>query len=250
MPDSPHPMRPLHPDRLQVLYEDNHLIAVRKPAGVLVQGDRSGDPTLMDTVKEYIRRKYGKPGKVFLGLVHRLDRPVSGVVLFARTSKAAARLSGQWRSRSVKKVYWALVHGVMDPRAGTLSSHLLRGPEGTVLTAAEHPEARQALLEYRTHHVAGGLSLVEVVLRTGRKHQIRAQLASKGCTIVGDTRYGAPPIPGKREIRLFARSLTFSHPTLGHALTLEAPPPDWAAAFLRFPEARSAGTGSIRPRNR
>lgn len=109
-------MSEFHPNRLQVLYEDNHLIAVVKPAGVLVQGDRSGEPSLMDMTREYIKRKYGKPGKAFLGLVHRLDRPVSGVVLFARTSKAAARLSEQWRTRSVKKVYWALVNGVMGPQ--------------------------------------------------------------------------------------------------------------------------------------
>jgi 23S rRNA pseudouridine1911/1915/1917 synthase len=242
-------MSEFDPDRLRVLYEDNHLIAVHKPAGVLVQGDRSGDPTLMDTTKEYIRRKYGKPGKVFLGLVHRLDRPVSGVVLFARTSKAAARLSAQWRSRSVKKLYWALVHGVMEPKAGTLSSYLLRGPKGTVLTAGEHPGAREALLGYRTQHVAGGLSLVEVALHTGRKHQIRAQLASKGCPIVGDARYGSPPVPGEREIRLFARSLTFIHPTLGEPITLEAPLPEWAASFLRTSGAESAGAGSIQPRN-
>lgn len=230
------------PDRLQVLYEDNHLIAVHKPAGVLVQGDRSGDPSLMDTIKEHIKRKYGKPGKVFLGLVHRLDRPVSGVVLFARTSKAAARLSEQWRSRSVKKVYWALVHGVMEPKEGTLTSYLLRGPKETVLTAGEHPGAQEALLSYRTQHLARGLSLLEVILHTGRKHQIRAQLASKGCPVVGDTRYGAPPVHGEKEIRLFARALTFIHPTLGEPVTLEAPPPEWATAFFPTGTKRAGHT--------
>jgi len=221
-------MSQFHPDRLQVLYEDNHLIAVLKPAGVLVQGDRSRVPSLMDMTKEYIRSKYGKPGKVFLGLVHRLDRPVSGVVLFARTSKAAARLSEQWRARSVKKVYWALVHGAMEPREGTLTSYLLRGPKGTVVGGKTDPGVQKALLSYRTLHVAGGLSLLEVILHTGRKHQIRVQLAAAACPIVGDVKYGAPPPPADRGLRLAARSLTFTHPTRGETLTIEAPRPEWA----------------------
>jgi 23S rRNA pseudouridine1911/1915/1917 synthase len=223
----------LQPDRLEVLYEDNHLIAVVKPSGVLVQGDRSGEPSLMDITREYIRRKYGKPGKVFLGLVHRLDRPVSGVVLFARTSKAAARLSGQWRNRSVKKVYWALVQGRMVPRSGSLTSHLRKGSRGTLVAKQIGPGVQEALLDYQTLHGSEGLSLLEVILRTGRKHQIRAQLASKGCPIVGDARYGASPLPGPGGIRLFARSLTLIHPTRGEPLTLEAPPPDWVTRFLR-----------------
>lgn len=232
MSEHPHAMGGFQRERLQVLYEDNHLIAVLKPAGILVQGDRSGDPSLMDMTKEYIRRKYGKPGRVFLGLVHRLDRPVAGVVLFARTSKGAARLSEQWRSRSVEKIYWALVHGVMDPREGTLTSYLVRGLKGTTSAQMTDPGAREAVLTYRTRHVAGAFSLLEVILHTGRKHQIRAQLASKGCPIVGDVRYGAPPLRGDKGIRLFARSLTVRHPTTGKALSLEAPPPAWAAAFL------------------
>jgi 23S rRNA pseudouridine1911/1915/1917 synthase len=232
MSEHPHAKGEFQRERLQVLYEDNHLIAVLKPAGILVQGDRSGDPSLMDMTKEYIRRKYGKPGRVFLGLVHRLDRPVSGVVLFARTSKAAARLSEQWRSRRVKKVYWALVHGIMNPSEGTITSYLVRGPERTTSAGKTDPGAREAVLTYRTRHAAGAFSLVEVVLHTGRKHQIRAQLASKGCPIVGDTRYGASPLRREKGIGLFARSLSVQHPTTGNALSLEAPPPAWAAAFL------------------
>lgn len=243
MSERPHAMREFHPNRLQVLYEDNHLIAVVKPAGVLVQGDRSGESCLMDVTREYIKRKHGKPGKVFLGLVHRLDRPVSGVVLFARTSKAAARLSEQWRTRSVRKVYWALINGMMDPKEGILTSYLVRGPKRTVAGGKNDPGVQEALLSYRTLHAEGVLSLLEVVLHTGRKHQIRAQLASKGCPIVGDERYGASPARLQGGIRLFAHSLTVMHPTRGDFVSLEAPAPDWAIAFLHT-TGKAPGAGA------
>jgi 23S rRNA pseudouridine1911/1915/1917 synthase len=218
-------------ENLQILYEDNHLIAVYKPAGVLVQGDRSGDIPLMDVVKEYIRIRYRKPGKVFLGLLHRLDRPVSGIVLFARTSKAASRLSMQWRSRGVKKIYWALVHGGLKPESGTLISHLRRGPKKVAVGTEGERSAQEAILCYRTISRKKGYSLLEIHLQTGRKHQIRVQLAAAGCPIAGDAKYGAAAL-ASREIRLCARALTFVHPTREEKITLESPSPEWAREFL------------------
>lgn len=222
------PRRTVIPAGLQILYEDNHLIAVNKPSGVLVQGDVSGDTSLMDVVKQYIKETYQKPGNVFLGLLHRLDRPVSGVVLFARTSKAASRLSQQWRSRSVRKIYWAMVHGVMTPREGFLTSHLKKnGAKGVVVAEEGAQGAQKAILSYRTLQRGAKDSLLEIVLHTGRKHQIRAQLAAAGCPIVGDVKYGAPSALENKAIRLVARSLTFTHPTRADDITIEAPPPDW-----------------------
>lgn len=217
------------PEDLQVLYEDNHLIAVNKPAGVLVQGDASGHPSLMDAVKEYIRKKYHKPGRVFLGLIHRLDRPVSGIVLFARTSKGASRISQQWRSRSVEKIYWALVHGEISPPEGSLTGYLKKEGKEARMVEEGARSAQRALLSYRTLRSQGNQSLLHITLLTGRKHQIRAQLAGAGCPIVGDIRYGAPFSLKDRTIRLMARSLTFTHPVTGKRITLQAPDPPWAS---------------------
>ncbi len=212
---------------LQVLYEDNHLIAVNKPAGFLVQGNVSGDKTLMDVTKDYIRKKYRKPGRVFLGLLHRLDRPVAGVVLFAKTSKGASRVSQELRSRRVTKIYWALVHGEICPEEETLVSYLKKVPGRVQMADEEDPDAREAILSYRSMWVRGNKSLLEINLQTGRKHQIRAQLAAKGFPIEGDVKYGAPyPLAGKT-IRLLAKSLTLKHPTRGESVTIEAPDPDW-----------------------
>lgn len=218
-------------ENLLVLYEDNHLIAVNKPAGVLVQGDRSGDIPLIDVVKEYIKIRYRKPARVFLGLVHRLDRPVSGVVVFARTSKAASRLCMQWRSRSVEKVYWALVHGALQPEQGTLTSLLKRGRKRVTIATKGQESVQQAILSYRTLERKKGLSLLEILLQTGRKHQIRVQLAAAGCPISGDSKYGGAALEGT-EIRLTAHALTFIHPTRGEKMTIESPAPGWAREFL------------------
>jgi 23S rRNA pseudouridine1911/1915/1917 synthase len=215
------------PQDLQVLYEDNHLLAVNKPAGILVQGDASGDTSLMDLTREYIRNKYRKPGNVFVGLLHRLDRPVSGVVLFARTSKAASRISEQLRSRTVQKMYWALVHGRVKPPSGSLISYLLKGVTKVSLVGEEEASAQKALLSYRTLRNMKGKSLLEIQLHTGRKHQIRAQLAGLGYPIEGDVKYGAPYGLQDKSIRLMARSLTVKHPTRDKTITIEAPPPDW-----------------------
>ncbi len=215
-------------EKMEILYEDNHLIAVHKPGGILVQGDRSRETSLMDMVKDYIKKKCNKPGKVFLGLVHRLDRPVSGVVLFARTSKSASRLSEQWRERSITKIYWALVHGKMPLPSGRLISYLKKRRQRVSLTDKTHERAQEAALTYRTIFVRGKVSLLEVNLHTGRKHQIRAQLSAEGCPIVGDMKYGAPDRREDGTICLIARSLTFMHPTRPETVHIEAPTPEWA----------------------
>jgi 23S rRNA pseudouridine1911/1915/1917 synthase len=212
---------------LQVLYEDNHLIAVNKPAGSLVQGSISGEITLMDVTKDYIRKKYGKPGRVFLGLLHRLDRPVAGVVLFAKTSKGAGRVSEELRSRKVIKIYWALVHGKIHPEEGTLTSYLKKVEGRVQITDEGDPDARQAILSYRTILAKNDKSFLEISLQTGRKHQIRAQLAALGFPIEGDVRYGAPYALSGKTIRLLAKSLTLKHPTRDERITIEAPDPDW-----------------------
>jgi 23S rRNA pseudouridine1911/1915/1917 synthase len=220
---------------LQVLYEDNHLIAVNKPAGVLVQGDISGDLTLMDVTRDYIRKKYGKPGRVFLGLLHRLDRPVAGVVLFAKTSKGASRVSEELRSRKVMKIYWALVHGKVHPEQGTLSSYLKKVEGGVQMTEKDDPDAREAILSYKTMRVKENKSFLEISLKTGRKHQIRAQLSAMGFPIEGDVKYGAPYRLSGKTIRLLAKSLTLKNPTRDEKITIEAPDPDWVAAFPHPP---------------
>ncbi|PKN65445.1 MAG: RNA pseudouridine synthase [Deltaproteobacteria bacterium HGW-Deltaproteobacteria-15] len=221
----------LTPENLLVLYEDNHIIGVHKPAGVLVQGDKSGAIHLMELVKQYIKRRYQKPGDVFLGLVHRIDRPVSGVVVFARTSKAASRLCTQWRSREVEKIYWALVHGRLQPANGTLRSYLRKGSRKVFVGSEGEQTSREAILSYRTISGKRGLSLIEIHLHTGRKHQIRVQLAEAGCPISGDWKYGSAAFD-RKEIRLTAHSLTFVHPTRAEKITIESPAPEWALEFL------------------
>jgi 23S rRNA pseudouridine1911/1915/1917 synthase len=215
-------------EEIQILYEDNHLIAVHKPAGLLVQGDFSHEISLLDMVKDYIKKHYNKPGEVFLGLVHRLDRPVAGVVVFARTSKSASRLSVQWRQRSITKIYWALVQGKMPRPSGSLTSYLKKRRQKVTLTEETHKRAQEATLTYRTLFVREGISLLEINLHTGRKHQIRAQLAAEGCPIVGDLKYGARQRREDGAICLLAKSLTFMHPTRPETIHIEAPTPEWA----------------------
>ncbi len=212
-----------------MLYQDDHVIAVYKPAGILVQGDRSGDLPLVDVVKHYVEKRYEKPGEVYIGVVHRLDRPVSGVVLFARTPEAAACLSCQWRARTVKKTYWAVVHGVLQPGKGTLNSYLREGRRKVKVGTKEDSVTREASLSYRTLGTRNGSSLIQVHLHTGRKHQIRVQLAAAGCPIAGDVKYGGT---GKVRVLLESRSLTFTHPTRGDEITVESPVPEWAEDYL------------------
>ena len=211
--------------RWPVLYEDNHLLAVYKPSGLLVQGDRTGDECLLDLGKRWLKERYHKPGKVFLAMVHRLDRPVAGVVLFARTSKAAGRLSRQFRERSVEKQYLAVVNGVVSGGSGRLIHHIERCNQVSRLVSTPTKDSQEARLRYTVLGTDHEKSLLRIFLETGRRHQIRIQLAHKGHPILGDLRYGADaPLPG-RQIALLAQSLSVDHPTLKQRLVLNCPIP-------------------------
>ncbi len=212
---------------LKVLYEDNHLIAVFKPAGVLVQGDDTGDKCLMDDVKEYLKVKYNKPGQVFLGLLHRLDRPVSGVVLFAKTSKGASRLSDQIRAHKVKKVYQAIVEGQLIDQKGTLINWLIKDENKNKVELFDYDTAGSlyAELDYKVLKTDGKNSLVEINLKTGRPHQIRAQMAYIGHPIVGDIKYGAKAPNPDKSISLCSTSFTFKTATGDETKTVATEPP-------------------------
>jgi len=212
---------------LKVLHEDNHLIAVFKPAGILVQADIGGEKCLMDEVKEYLKNKYNKPGKVFLGLLHRLDRPVSGIVLFAKTSKGASRLSEQFRNHAVSKIYNAMVLGKPERDKGTLINYLIKNEEKNKVSVfdKEVPGSQRAELDYEVIKSDEKKSILKIILKTGRSHQIRAQMAYMGNPIVGDLKYGAPePLPDK-SIALSAVELTFSTATGDEEIKLKTDPP-------------------------
>lgn len=211
-----------------ILYEDNHLIAVNKPANLLVQGDRTGDPVLAEVVKEYLREKYRKPGNVFLGVIHRLDRPVSGVVLMAKTGKALGRVNEMFREKQVKKTYWAIVKDIPRPTEGTLRHFMIKNREQNRSIACEHPMpgSREAILHYRLIKNVKSYFLLEIDLETGRHHQIRAQLAAIGCPVKGDLKYGYSGSNPGGGIHLHARRLSLWHPVKKALLNLEAPPPD------------------------
>ncbi len=217
--------------KLEVLYEDNHLLAVCKPAGLLVQGDRSGDETLLDVAGAYLKEKYDKPGRVYVGLVHRLDRNASGVVLLARTSKAAGRLSRQFRDGMVKKVYQAVMAGRPGREEGELKSWLAaKGDARGVTRSANEPfdGARESLLRYHVLKFRNGWSLVEVLPVTGRRHQIRVQFSLAGHPLLGDVKYGSGHRLADHRIALHAVSLGIAHPVGGEPLILTAPiPEDW-----------------------
>ncbi len=212
--------------RPQILYEDNHLIVVYKPAGMLVQGDRSGDKNLLDGIKAFLKERDAKPGNVFLGLVHRLDRPASGIVLFSKTSKGAARLSAQFRTREIQKTYHALIHGHLEPSVGALEHRLLKDETSRKAVVSEKGDL--ARLTYETMATSERYSLVRIELETGRFHQIRAQFAAMGHPIVGDMKYGASePLPD-RSIALCATQLTFMTATGGETKILSVPyPASW-----------------------
>ena len=210
----------------RIIFIDNHLIAVTKPAGLLTQPDRNTDESLIDQTRQWIKEQYNKPNNIFLGLVHRLDRNVSGVVLFARTSKAASRLSKQFREGTPKKHYRAIVLGKLKEEHTTLV-HYLRKEKSLRATVfpRETPTAKRSELSYEVINSLENKSLLEVSLSTGRFHQIRAQMAFIGHPIIGDVKYGAPePLPNQ-EIALYAHKLVFSHPVSNEEITLTAPEP-------------------------
>lgn len=221
---------------MNVLYEDNHLIVVNKKPGDIVQGDITGDVPLSDLVKHYLKAKYNKPGKVYLGVVHRLDRPTSGVVLFAKTSKALSRLNRCFAEGRAKKTYWAVVKQAPESNAGMLTHWLLRNPKQNKSYAYPKvvPNSKKAVLAYKVVKALQHYHLLEIDLKTGRHHQIRAQLAAIECRIKGDLKYGAARSNTDRSIHLHARSLALEHPVKKEPLHFVAPPPDdavWRACL-------------------
>ena len=218
---------------LEILYEDNHCLAIAKPAGLSCAHFQGKEQTLDRQVKKYLKDKYQKPGNVYLGIVHRLDKPVSGVMLFARTSKCAARLSEQFREGTIEKVYWAVVEGLVQRDAGTLEDWLRKNTETHRVDVLEPNTAgaRQSLLHYQRRGANRDLTWLEVRPQTGRTHQLRVQLAHHGHPIYGDARYGSVRTFGNA-IALHARSLTFLHPVRYEPITLTAPlPGEWHARF-------------------
>jgi 23S rRNA pseudouridine1911/1915/1917 synthase len=222
---------------LKILFEDNHLLVINKEAGVLVQGDETGDKPLVELGKEYIKEKYEKPGAVFLGVVHRLDRPVSGVVVFARTSKSLERMNALFRNKETQKTYWALVRKRPQQEQGNLVHWLVKDEKKNKTTAYrnENPNGQRSELNYKIIKSFSGLYLLEVNPITGRSHQIRVQLASMGCPIVGDLKYGDTFPNEDASIGLHARRLTFIHPVKKESITIEAslPPNELWNSFSR-----------------
>ena len=214
---------------MQVVYEDNHIIIVNKLSGEIVQGDKTGDEPLSDTVKRYIKEKYGKPGEVFLGVVHRLDRPVAGLVVFARTSKALIRLNKMFAEGQVHKTYWAIVERRNEQlgMSNELVHWLVRNEQQNKSYAYDHevPQSKKAMLRYRVIGRGDRYDLLEVELMTGRHHQIRCQLAAMGCPIKGDLKYGAKRSNPDGGICLHARQIAFIHPVKKEPVTIVAPVP-------------------------
>lgn len=214
---------------MTVLYEDNHIIAVNKTCNEIVQGDKTGDTPLADTVKVYIKEKYHKPGEVFLGVTHRLDRPTSGVVLFARTSKALSRLNEMFKShKQIRKTYWAIVQGAPKQSEARLENWLVRNEaqNKSYIAKPGAKEAKLAVLSYKTLVKGDHYTLLEVNLETGRHHQIRCQLAAIGCPIKGDLKYGAKRSNPDGGISLHARKIEFIHPVSKQDICITAPVPD------------------------
>ena len=213
---------------MTVLYEDNHIIIINKAAGEIVQGDKTGDKSLCDTMKAYIKEKYAKPGNVFIGLPHRLDRPVSGIVVFAKTSKALERLNRMFSEGSVKKIYWALTKGIPVPAEAEIDSWILRNEK--MNKSFSYPKevkgSKRAVLHYRLAAASQNYNLSEVELKTGRHHQIRCQLSSIGCPIKGDLKYGAQRSNPDGSISLHARYIEFVHPVSKELIAVTAPLPD------------------------
>jgi 23S rRNA pseudouridine1911/1915/1917 synthase len=224
------------PDNLQVLFEDNHIIVINKRPGDIVQGDKTGDVPLSEVVKAYIAKKYDKPGAVYLGVVHRLDRPTSGIVVFARTSKALTRLNKLFADRATKKTYWALVKNPPPKDADTLIHYLKRNPKQNKSYAhvKEVPDSKKGILSYTVVKALDTYFLLEINLQTGRHHQIRSQLSAIGSPIKGDLKYGFDRSNKDGSIHLHSRSLGFIHPVKKEEISLVASPPDdplWNACY-------------------
>lgn len=216
------------PQNLQVLYEDNHLIAINKRAGDIVQGDKTGDKPLSEVVKSFLKEKYNKQGNVYLGVAHRLDRPTTGIVVFAKTSKALPRLNKLFAEKEAKKTYWAVVKNIPENQADTLIHWLKRNTKQNKSYAykKEISDSKKAILDYKIVKKLDNFYLLEIDLKTGRHHQIRAQLAAIGCQIKGDLKYGFDRSNKDGSIHLHARKLSFMHPVKKEILEIVATPPD------------------------
>lgn len=221
---------------MKVLYEDNHIIAVNKTCSEIVQGDKTGDEPLSETIKKFLKEKYNKPGEVFIGVTHRLDRPVSGVVLFAKTSKALTRLNDMFRNQEVKKTYWAIVKDKPAQIEGRLEHFLVRNEKQNKSVAHEKmvPNAKKASLTYKLIAHSDTYYLLEVHLETGRHHQIRCQLAKMGCPIKGDLKYGFARSNANGGISLHARNVEFIHPVSQNPIQITAPVPEEDNLWLAF----------------
>lgn len=213
---------------MKVIYEDNHIIIVNKSSSEIVQGDKTGDKPLSETVKEYLKGKYNKPGNVFCGVTHRLDRPVSGIVVFAKTSKALSRLNTMFKDKNVSKTYWAIVCNRPSQTEGRLRNFLVRNEKQNKSYAydREVPGSKEAILDYKLLASSDRYFLLEVRLHTGRHHQIRCQLAKIGCPIKGDLKYGAPRSNPDGSISLHARHIEFVHPVSKELISVTAPVPE------------------------
>lgn len=218
---------------MTVLYEDNHIIIVNKSVSEIVQGDKTGDQPLSETVKQWIKEKYNKPGNVFCGVTHRLDRPVSGVVIFAKTSKALARLNDMFKNKEIKKTYWAIVKNMPKTEEAELRHYLVRNEKQNKSYAydSEKPNSKLAILHYKLISRSDRYNLLEIDLQTGRHHQIRCQLAKIACSIKGDLKYGYDRSNPDGGISLHARTVSFVHPVSKESIEVTAPAPDdtlWA----------------------
>ncbi len=215
-------------NNIQILHEDNHIIIINKRAGDIVQGDKTGDKPLNDIIKEYIKEKYNKPNNVYLGTVHRLDRPTSGIVIFAKTSKALERLNKMLREKQIDKTYWAVAKNKPQKTGDTLIHYLKKNPKNNKSTAfkTETEGSKKAILHYKILKELDSYFLLEIDLETGRHHQIRCQLASIGCYIKGDLKYGAKRSNKDASIHLHARKIKFTHPVSKETILVKAPTPN------------------------
>ncbi|MDU1905347.1 MAG: RNA pseudouridine synthase [Dysgonomonas sp.] len=213
---------------MTVLYEDNHIIIVNKTVSEIVQGDKTGDKPLSEIVKEWLKAKYNKPGNVFCGVTHRLDRPVSGIVIFAKTSKALSRLNEMFKNKEIKKIYWAITKNNPPEPTGTLTHYLVRNEKQNKSYAydVEKPNSKKAILHYKLMTQSDKYKLLEIDLETGRHHQIRCQLSKMGCPIKGDLKYGAERSNSDGGISLHARKVSFIHPVSKILIEVTAPVPD------------------------